>query len=114
MKNKLPSKISTLTVYTVVYKYNIFNETGLLYIYICNTEVSLYTYVYIYTYVYSDTSILRTPLGSLLTVVFMEVCLFSRFYMYTCQWKGCQMGQSSGVCIWVVSFNRVFTVYYIA
>ena len=50
---------------------------------------------------YSETSIMRTPFGPLLTVLFVEESLFQRFYtcMYTCECKGCQMGQSSGVLL---------------
>ena len=49
--------------------------------------------------VYSETSVIRTPLGPPLTVLFMEVSLFWSFRMYTCQCEGCQMGQSSGVLL---------------
>ena len=53
----------------------------------------------LYRYPDSETSIIRTPLGPPLTVLFMEMSLFWRFYLYTCQCEGCQMGQSSGVLL---------------
>ena len=66
---------------------------------------------------YSESSIIRTPLGSPLTVLFMEVSFYQRIYMHTCQCEECQMGQNSGVLlkevaaiISEVSFNRGFPV----
>ena len=53
------------------------------------------------TTITSDSCIIRTPLGPPITVLFIEVSLFSRFIVNVpiCQCKGCQMGQSSGVLL---------------
>ena len=46
--------------------------------------------------IYSKTSVISTSLGPLLAVLFMEVSLFRRFYVYTCQCEGYNIGQSNG------------------
>ena len=75
-------------------------------VFTCQTDLTLGIVVAVNTcklccvgLVYSETSLIRTPLGLLLAALFMEVSLFWRFYMYTCQCKGCHMGQSSGVLL---------------
>ena len=52
-----------------------------------------------------------TKLGPLLAVLYMEVSLFRRFYMYTCQCKRCLIGQSNAVLLKeVAAFQRCLTV----
>ena len=65
-----------------------------------------------YVRINSKTSIARTPLGPLLTVLFVEVSLLwgGVICLYIRQCMGCQMGLSRGGCISEVSFARGFAV----
>ena len=56
---------------------------------------------------YTAKPLIKTPLGPLLIILFMEVSLFQRFYMYTCQCEGYRIGQSNGVLLKeVAAFQR--------
>ena len=60
--------------------------------------------------IYSKTSIIRTPLGPLLTILFIWRCPDFRGFiiiMYTCQCEGYKIGKSNGVLLKeVAAFQR--------
>ena len=70
---------------------------------------------------YSETSIIRTPTGPPLTVLFMEVSLFQRFYIVQVNVRDAKWGRtvmSSRPVLWlhfragfIIYNNRGFTVY---